>query len=78
VVTSEAVAELEKLKKKNAKQKVDLDKMKTSIEIKDEMINDMRQELLELRSGTEVTEVQPGEEELSDYLQRAAKFQGSK
>jgi len=63
---------MEKLKKKNAKMKVELEKIKTSLEIKDEMINDMRAELEELRSDTQVSEPAEGEEELSEYMHRAS------
>ena len=52
--------------------KVELEKIKTSLEIKDEMINDMRAELEELRSDTQVSETVEGEEELSEYMHRAS------
>jgi len=71
-MASESSGEMEKLKKKNAKMKVELEKIKTSLEIKDEMINDMRAELEELRSDTQISEPAEGEEELSDYMQRAS------
>jgi len=36
------------------------------------MINDMRAELEELRSDTQVSETVEGEEELSEYMHRAS------
>jgi chromosome segregation ATPase len=71
-VVSESSGEIEKLKKKNAKLKVDMDKLKTSLEIKEEMINDMKAELEELRTGNVAPEPAQGEEELTDYLHRAS------
>jgi len=75
--SSVEATELEKLKKKSTKQKVEIEKLKTALEIKEEIITDLRAEIEELQSGRgkkEEVAKKPNDQEweLQSYLDRAS------